>query len=532
MNHAEVRRRQAGEISNLITLLAIWILGERMGENGITYMTAALGMCALLYALICGSLSDALGKLLRGRKNKGQYKNVKKMRRSAMIFQMILGFAGSLVLCLSAGRIAEGIFGLRYSTMIILAISPVIFLRTVSAVLQGCFQGEGSEVPTAAAGILRAVFMLGFGFLFSGMLGDYGDKAGKLLHQDNFAAMYRGIGTAIGISLAEVFVVLFLFFIYKAGGFAAGKNRQEGMYSTDSTFECIRYLCGSRWIQALTAFLGGLPLVLGLFFFCRGAEDPETAVLDYSIYAGDYLVLCGMLGCILMTFALPVIARIFSSLRKSEHRFARTAFQSGMHICLVHGIYFSVFLAVMGEQIGKILCPEREEIILPMLRGGSFLVALGVLACYFARFLQTAGKKMQVLTAAGIADVLFVIMVLVTGKAGILSLVYGSITGAFVFCVILGMFACGLMRARINWLEMLAVPCGAGAAAGLVCMMFDRLLGPHMNGPVTLLLAFVITDALYWVVLILLRNFKDYELDVIPGGRLIGVLKQMLHVRL
>lgn len=530
MNRAEVIRRQAGEISHILTLITIWILGGRIGDNGITYVMAALEACALLWTLAGGSLSDTLGKLLRGRKNKGQYKNIEKMRRSAMIFQIILGLAGSLLLCLFAGRIGEGIFGLQYSVMIIVAVSPVIFLRTVSGVLLGYFQGDGSEIPTAAAGILRAVFILGFGFLFSGILGSYGDKAAGLLKQDNFAAMYRGTGVAVGISLAEVFVVLFLFLIYKAGRFGGKKNRQEGMYSANSTFECIGYLCGSRWIQALTSFLGVLPFVLGMFFFCRRAEEQEAAVLDYSIYAGKYLVLCGILGCALTALALPVIARIFGSLRKNEHRFARNTFQSGMHLCLVHGIYLSVFVSVMGTQIGGILCPEREEAVLPMLRGGSFVIVLGVLSWYFARFLQTAGKKMQVLIGAGIADVLFTVIVLVTGKAGILSLVYGGITGTFVLCVVLGVFACGWMRARINWVEMLVIPGGAAAAAGLVCMLFDRLLGPHMNGPVTLLLSCIITGALYWIVLVLLRNFKDYEIEVIPGGGIIAKLKQMLHV--
>ena len=95
MNRAEVRRRQAGMISNGLMLAAMLILGQQTGNNGITYlMTAALAY-ALLWTIVGGNLSDTLGRLLRSRKNKGQYKNAWKMRRSAMILQSALGLAGS-----------------------------------------------------------------------------------------------------------------------------------------------------------------------------------------------------------------------------------------------------------------------------------------------------------------------------------------------------------------------------------------------------------------------------------------------------
>ena len=194
MNRAEVRRRQAGMISNGLMLAAMLILGQQTGNNGITYlMTAALAY-ALLWTIVGGNLSDTLGRLLRSRKNKGQYKNAWKMRRSAMILQSALGLAGSAGLFVFSKSIAEGLFGLRCSTFIVAVLSPAVFLRAVSSVLMGCFQGEGSELPTAAAGILRPIFFFGFGILFSGIMGDYGEKVGRLLQQENFEAMYKGSG--------------------------------------------------------------------------------------------------------------------------------------------------------------------------------------------------------------------------------------------------------------------------------------------------------------------------------------------------
>ncbi len=528
MNRAEVRRRQAGMISNGLMLAAMLILGQQTGNNGITYlMTAALAY-ALLWTIVGGNLSDTLGRLLRSRKNKGQYKNAWKMRRSAMILQSALGLAGSAGLFVFSKSIAEGLFGLRCSTFIVAVLSPVVFLRAVSSVLMGCFQGEGSELPTAAAGILRPIFFFGFGILFSGIMGDYGEKVGRLLQQENFEAMYKGAGIAIAVSLAELLVVLFLALIYRAGEMRKN-GRQEG-YGTESGFECVRHLCAGRWQQAVTGFLGVLPLGLGLFFLSRRTEEEAALTLGYGAYAGGYLVLCAAVASLIAVSALPVMAKIFSSLRKSEHRFARTVFQGGMHICLVHSAFAAVFVAVMGQQIGELLCPESVEAVLPMLRAGSCVIAFAVLAYYFARFLQTAGKKQLVMLAVGAGDALFFVVVLATGKAGALSLVYGGITGTFLLCIMLGVFACGQLRVRIDWMRAVAVPAGAALVSGLLCMLIGKLIAPHMHASVTLLVAFVIGGAAYWAALTVLRNFDDQELDVIPGGKLIDGLRQMLHI--
>ncbi len=46
----------------------------------------------------------------------------------------------------------------------------------------------------------------------------------------------------------------------------------------------------------------------------------------------------------------------------------------------------------------------------------------------------------------------------------------------------------------------------------------------------TLILALLVSGAVYWVILLLLKNFREQELEAIPGGKLIHMLGQMLRV--
>ena len=135
MNRAEVKRRQAGEIANILLLAALWAAGQAAGNSGVAYMVVGVEVCALLWCAVGGSLSETLGKLLRGRRNKGQYKNAARMRSAALVFHGFLGLVGSLLLLLFGGQAAEGIFGVRYSTYIIMFLSPVILLRDRKSVV-------------------------------------------------------------------------------------------------------------------------------------------------------------------------------------------------------------------------------------------------------------------------------------------------------------------------------------------------------------------------------------------------------------
>ncbi len=55
-------------------------------------------------------------------------------------------------------------------------------------------------------------------------------------------------------------------------------------------------------------------------------------------------------------------------------------------------------------------------------------------------------------------------------------------------------------------------------------------MAPLMGDLAALVLAFVVAGGVFWTVLLLLRNFKEQELEVVPGGRLMGALGQKLHI--
>ncbi len=534
MNHAEINRRQAEALADILTWITLLVIGRLIGSNGVTYIVAAYGMFMLIWLPVGGGLADSLGRLLRNRNNKGQYKNAEKMRSFAMLLQVVLGAAGSLLLFVVAQPAAEVVFKVRYSALILMVLSPAVCLRSISTVLMGYFQGEGSELPTATAGILRQLFILGFGCLFAGCLKEYGTKVSGLLQQQNFTAMYSGAGIALAVTSAEILIVLFLFVLYRGSSRRKKRTKPEsGMRTTDSSMDCFRSLYGSRWSGLLTGLLAFLPFPVGWLLYGRTLGEEDTVSLEYGIYVGKYLVVCGIIVSLITIVALPVIGKGLASLRKEEHRFARAAFQSGIHLCVVHGIFASVFIGVMGEQLAGLLCPDSSDIALKMFRGGAAVILFSILSSYLVKLLLAMNKKYVVLGGYAVGNVVFAIstaLLLKLGKLGILAVVYGGLTADGVFCILLGVLACRQLRLRVDWLRMLVMPLAAGAAAGLVNMLLKGVFAPHLGNLVTIIVMLVISGAVYWALLLLTRDFREQELEFIPGGKIIGILGQMLHV--
>ncbi len=531
MKQAEIKRRQIQMAAVILQLVTLAVVARLTGYHGAAYVTAAAEAFGVLWLAGCGGLADSLGRMLRARNAKGQYRNAGRLCRNTFLLQGFFGLAGSLVLLFGAEWLCRSVLRIPYSTLLLMILSPAVFLRSISAVLQGYFQGEGTELPTAVSCLLRQVFLLGFALLFGRMLSDYGEKVSRLLAQENFTAMYGGVGVAAAYCVSELFVVIFLAVLCRLSRKPREGFRQDGMRAVDSLGDSIRILWAARGWQWVTELLVFLPLPLGLVFLQKSGAG-ET-VTGYGVYAAGFGVLCGVCVSLFWILLLPVCGRIMTCLRKEEQRFARSIFQGGVHYLVVLGAFASVFLSVMAPQLAAVFCPGQEQAAVKMLRGGGVTVLLLALALYFGKILSLLGAKLLVLGAVGIADVVYVVTMAVflnAENASAAALVYAGFLGLLVLDALLGVMAYRQFKLQPDWLQAAVIPVGAAAVAGFVCALSGRMLTAPLGALVTLLIAGAAGFLLYWVLLLLLRNFKEQELEVLPGGGLMRSLGQLLRV--
>lgn len=533
MNQVELKRRKIELCAAVIGLINILLFGNIVGNNGIAYLTIAFASFSLLKEVLSGGVSDTLGKMLRVRNNKEQYRNALCVRKHVLVLQGGIGLACSILFAIGAGSIAQNLFRVQYCTLIMMLLAPVLFLRTVSAVLIGCFQGEGTELPAAVAAPLRQILLMGLGVLFANIMGEYGAKVSALLGDNSYTAMYGGAGIAIAVLLAEIFVLLFLGLIMLGNRRSVRMKQKEGMKQTDSPISTVKVLYGAMWIPMVLHILELLPIWVGALFYRKSILDVEVFAENLGLLFGKFFVICGIVVLLICVLVLSVNAKTIGALKKDDMRSAKGIFQSGLHIAVVNALFCSVFIAVMADLLAGMVNGAYAEAVANMFRFGSVLILFAVLFFYFSRLLLFTGKKYYLLGVTALADIIFIILVSVLlnmGKIGIMSLIYAAMAATGIGCLILGFVCCRLLHAGIEWLQTLVIPVGGASVAGLVSMFLGKLLSPHLGNFITVFVCLVIAVILYWVILLLLRSFREQELKYIPGGKLIYAVGQTLRI--
>ena len=531
MNQVEIKKRQAEIASYVLEMIILLVLGNILGNNGIAYIAFAVE-CFLFFWTVTGSrVADVLGKLLRARSSRGQYKNANKLRKNALILEGTAGLAGSVILYACAGLLGERLLGLIYMVAILRILAPVVFLRTMVSVLLGYFQGEGTELPSVISYVMRQLCILGFSVLFANLFGIYGHKVSALLRLDDFTAMYGGMGVALGILLAEVLVLLFLFLVYRGSRRKEKKSDNEGMRTTDTFGSQAVILYSSLTAPVFTALLQQMPVWLGMFFFRRSVTD-VAALNDYGIFYGKYLPLVGILFLPAWALLLGNIYKVVGCVRRDEQRFARGNFSAGLHMAVIYGMFFSVFMAIFAPQLTDVFCGAEVELAVRMLRFGSFVILLSIIGFYLSEILLLLGGKIQVIGTLALYNVVYVVMLLLLLKSensGVMSLIFAALIAGVVHIGVTSALLFYQVRLGVDWLQGIAIPTGVACVTGLLFLFAGKVLTPHLGSLVTLILCLALGQVCYWVQLLLVRNFGTQELGYMPGGNLIRKLGQLFR---
>lgn len=533
MNQSESKRRQIQDISRILALITVLIIGNMAGNNGLTYLAVAFLAVSLVWIAVGGAASDTLGRLLRSRAAKGQYKNVEKMKKCVFLLQAGAGLAGTLLLFFGSEIIGKTFFKVQYSVVLIAAFSPIILLRSISSVLMGYCQGEGNEMPTAAASLLRQIFNLVFCFIFCHVFQQYGDKVSHLLTQESFSSMYVGVGAAVAVSVSELFVILFLLIIRRIGK-KSGKENMEGMRSVHSTKEAVGIFAASRLGACLLQLVLVLPFVLGFLFFWKSQADAEQAAIDFGTYAGKYLVCNGILFFGIKMLVLPLCSRSVLLLRRGEQRQGKLVFQNGIHAVAIHAAFWTATIATLANPLAFLLDNTSGRAAAMMLRTGAGILLLTVCVLYFGTFLILTGRRNLVTMVLTVGVIVFIpatTLLLNVWQLGVFSLVYAYLIGMFISMVLLGFLVSRQLKIGYRWLLVFEEPIIASCLCVIIDVVFWLLIGRKFFASTYWIICLIVTGVIYWVILLAAGDLKRQELDGMPGGKWLLKAAGLLRIK-
>lgn len=494
MGQNRIKRQQMELLSGIMGCMMLLLFGRLLEDNGMAYLGLAYLTVGVVQTMLCGGVEEGLGKILKTRKEKGQYRNVEVTRRRILIWQGCLSFLATILLLIGAGFFAEHIFQIHYSTVLIRILAVSLFFRGVTSVMLGCFLGEEKEGLATLIPLVRQFLVLVFGLFFANRLGDYGAKVSGLLGNDAYMAMYAGMGIAVAVSLTELLLFLFVCFQFMRRKRMYKGDGEEGMRQVDSLFGTFRSFYGGVWMPMLFKLFPVLILWMGMFFYHQNEGDGVVFAEYFGILCGKFLPLCGI-----PFLVICILLRIIY-LRKS--RIAGKSYQKGLRMAVVSALFFTMYLAVMSGQLAGMFGGNGSKVLGEMFGYGSSLILVGIVFFYLSHLLILYEKRKVLPPVYGLMTIVYVIAAslgLRGDEAQIMVLICAGMIAVAIGDILLGLLCSRLLHVHVDWLRTVAIPIGIVAVVGLLCMLLGKIFTPHLGDFVTALVNLVISGILYWL---------------------------------
>lgn len=466
-----------------------------LGTGGIGIYYMVFPVFALILSLTSTSMPAAISRLISREIAVGNPSGARRIFRGALLMLMILSGAFALVLMLLSGVLSR-LQGAPDIASGYLVVAPAIFVVGVLSAIRGWFQGHMDMVPTGVSQIIEQIFKLFLGLFL----------AVKLMPQ---GLIYGAVGALLGITLSEVFALLYIIIHY----LFTKENIPVSRSDKAPIRETIREV-----------FLASVPFVLGSSIF------PLSLMLDSFLIVNllERIGLSNSLavsllginsGIISTMISLPTIISLSLSFAIIP-TLARNKTQEDSTKKVSLAIKLNLFLLFPCALVYLFFAPQILGLLFGAVEGlniAAVLLQVSAVSVLFLGFLQLVtailqgmGKPYVPVISLGIAIVVKIILeVILLGIPGvnILGAVISNMACFFVGLVINLIYLRKLVRFRVGGLTpMVLSSLGLLSACFLGLRLFDFL------GGTGLVLSFLLGATVFVGLVILGGTFSKQEL--------------------
>ncbi len=490
-------------------------LSNILGAEGIGLYQLIFPVYSLFLIFSSGGIPVALSKLVASCRAKGEEKRAKRFLFQSIILLLSISVVFALMFIFLGKQIAS-FQGNVQARLGYVAVGIAIVFASVLTGLRGYFQGYQNMTPTAISQIIEQFLKLILGLTFAFLLMPKGTT-------------YGVFGAIMGVAVSELvaFVYLALSFLFKR------KKADVLSIETSTKFsEDFKTLLKLAFPITLSSSI--FPLILAVDSFLivnlllsNGMTSLESTQV-FGVYSGMVNSLVNFPTVVSMALAVSLIPEISYAEERGEKANLGAIFKIVFFISIPCVFIYFAF----SREIIAVLYPNATNPAL--LNLGSSLLRIMAINIFYISLLQLSTSILQAknksltslmnLTVAGVTKVLLTV-VFVSSPLGIY--------GAGVASIMCYAIACGLnvvaLRGEIDFgidLKQTALVFLNSFFALGIAIGFNYLFNLVFSGFVSILLSLCIAGIFYVFMSLLLPIFSKEELQKIPFGSKICVIRE------
>ncbi|MFD1850170.1 stage V sporulation protein B [Oceanobacillus bengalensis] len=330
----------AGMITRFLGFINRIVVARLMGEEGVGLYMMALPTLFLAMTLTQLGLPIAISKRVAEADAIGDQAKVKKILIVSLVITSITSIIFTVLMILGAPFIASTLLTDERTLLPLIAISPIVPITAISAVLRGYFQGKQNMKPQSIAQVIEQVVRITCVALFINLLLPFGVE-------------YAAAGAMFSVILGEFISLLYMIHHFKRK--KKIKIRTNFFAYLASSKDTLKQLLsislpstGSRMIGSISNFLE--PIIVAQSLAIAGFTA-QAATKQYGELTGYVIPLLFLPTFITHSLAIALVPSISEAEAKNNQKLIHYRIHQSIRISFASGAVSTVVISLFAVQI-------------------------------------------------------------------------------------------------------------------------------------------------------------------------------------
>lgn len=519
------------KVLGLVYRVAI-VDAEGFGNTGNGYYSTGYQVYMVLLALSSLGIPNVISKLVSERIATGDYRGAHNVFKTALKIFVGAGFFLSLLLFFSADFIAVVMLraeGVKYTLMVL---APALTFVSASAVMRGYFAGLGSMKASSSSQIIEQFFncFLSIGFVYA------------CVGQDT-AIMAAAGNLSTTCACAVAFFYLVFFYRKRRKDIILALREQTVEGEKKSGKELVKVILTVSIPITLSSLITTANSAIDIFTVSNGIQNAFSSVISSAAALEEKAMeLYGTMQKAEVITHLPLavsgtlcaaIVPVISSLAaKKDYSGVNQKISSAV---LISSLLIFPCLGGIIALAGPIL-----RLLYPSVPQGALMLILLSVTLPFSSLtyvlngiLYGTGKQLVPAVTLAIGSAIKLILNILLVNIPALN-IYGAIIGTLVYqsfvFIVETVFVYRIIPIKMDYVKTFVKPFVAAAVMTAGVFGFYKLVSSFMGNTVSTLLSIFIGVAIYGVMILILRTFREEDLAEMPKGQLLIKVFKKFHL--
>lgn len=510
-------------------------------DSGNGYYGNAYTVYSMMLLLSSYSLPLAVSKLVSVHSAMGQWKNVEKILKSALIFSAISGGIFSLIVGFGAEFFTTTFIKNELASIALRFLAPTILIMGFLGTFRGFFQGLHTMIPTAFSQIIEQIINAIVSVGAAALLFSYGAKVDELQKTTEYKYAWGAAGGTLGTGVGALVALIFFLILFQAYHGVLKRNVKRDRTGTEESCWTFFKIIVATAVPVIlsTAVYNVIELVdSGLFSYYM--TDTKQYNEIWGAYNAKYMLLIHVPVAFASAMASAAVPSISEAYARKDRKTIIVKTKTTLQVVLYIAIPSMVGLMVLADPIIHLLFRKDTSSASLYLLVGSSAVVFFSLATVTNGILQGINKMTVPVKNAVIALGLhLIIFYLATWKLDMG--IYGVIISYIVFGVCMATLNCFSITKYLgyqqNILKLYILPFLSAVVMGIFCFFtynsLSRVFGEStafIPLLICVLASIAVSVVVYFVCSVLFHCVNEQELKTLPLGHKLVVVAKALHL--